>query len=374
MAVAQHVLVHGPATRVNLGEALELSYASMSRVARSLVRRGVMVEDVDRDAAMGRPSQLLSIVPGARHAVGVKITRDTAYAVACDMFGTILSSAAAPMPEADADGVVPIDASISVVARLVQRLSRRVPHVDCVGVCIGGPVVDQKVVQATFLGWYNVDLPALVEAAVKVPVAISNDVAALCREQLWFGAGRTHSTFAVITVGAGLGFGMVREGRVIEQLIDDGFLLWHSPLDASGPQCRLGHAGCVAAYLNRDDVESRAAEALGRPLSFAELAALAQQGDPVSAALINEAASALGHLVATCAGALQTDRVVLAGENVAALTGPRSPMHTVIADRVGISRGRAPKATLEISTALHTFDEWAQGAAVVAIQRVLGAA
>ena len=88
-------------------------------------------------------------------------------------------------------------------------------------------------------------------------MVVSNDVTALAREQLWFGAGRTHSTFGVITVGAGLGIGVVREGHVVERLIDNGHLLTHSPVDGAGPPCSLGHRGCVSAYLSRDDIAAR---------------------------------------------------------------------------------------------------------------------
>ena len=69
---------------------------------------------------------------------------------------------------------------------------------------------------------------------------MSNDVTALAREQLWFGAGRTHSTFGLVTVGAGLGFGVVREGVVVEELIDNGHPLAHAPIDSTGPRCGIG--------------------------------------------------------------------------------------------------------------------------------------
>src|SRR5918992_5635397 len=93
LAVTQHLLVHGPATRAALGRELSLSDASMSRVARSLVRDGIVSEDLDEIVGVGRPRQILSPVPSARHVVGVKLTADTAYGVACNMLGDVLDSA-----------------------------------------------------------------------------------------------------------------------------------------------------------------------------------------------------------------------------------------------------------------------------------------
>jgi predicted NBD/HSP70 family sugar kinase len=273
-------------------------------------------------------------------------------------------------------GAVPVAAAVDVVVRLTRRLARDVPSLDGIGVSLGGVVAERSTVrEGTFLGWRDVDLGAALRARTGLPVVVSNDVAALTREQLWFGAGRTHATFGVITVGAGLGFGVVREGVVLESLIDNGHLLAHAPVTGRGPRCGLGHAGCVAAYLNREDVERHASLAAGRPVTFADLVRARDGGDRAATRRLDDAARALGHVVATFAGALQTTRVVLGGEDVAALAGTAA-MAAVIAERLRPGPGpvETPLEALDISTEPLTFDDWARGAAVTGIQYILGAA
>nr|BFE70537.1 hypothetical protein GCM10020092_038380 [Actinoplanes digitatis] len=261
-------------------------------------------------------------MPGARHVVGCKVTADTAYGVVCDMFGNVKHSGRAALPVPGADGAVSVAGTVKVIAQLVSRLARRVPSVDGLGVSLGGVVADRSVVrEGTFLGWRDVDLAGPLRQRTGLPVTIANDVAALAREQLWFGAGRTHSTFGVITVGAGLGFGVVREGVAVEELIDNGHLLAHAPVDTRGPECTLGHRGCAAAFLNREDIERHASAAAGRPVTFGDLIRARAAGDRAADRLLDGAAHALGHLIATFAGALQTTCVVLAGEDVADLAG-----------------------------------------------------
>lgn len=368
LAVTQRLLVHGPASRGALGRELSLSDASMSRVARSLVRDGLVSENLDEVAGVGRPRQILSPVPDARHVVGVKLTADTAYGVACNMLGDVLGSATATLPD-PTGGVVPVDATVTVVTRLVRRLERRLPGLDGVGVSIGGVVGGRTVVrEGTFLGWRDVDLGRLLRGALGVDVVLTNDVTALAREQLWFGAGRTHSTFGVMTVGAGLGFAVVREGVVLEQLMDNGHLLAHAPIDGSGPSCSHGHRGCVSAYLNRHDLERRTrAQAL--PHTFGEAAT---DPRPASRRMVEEAAQALGHVVATFAGALQTDRIVLAGEDVEPLFS--SPvLATTLDERLRPGPAEVQRCELDVSTEPLTFIDWARGAAVTSVQRALGA-
>src|SRR5262245_22045533 len=159
----------------------------MSRLARSLLGGGIVAEDLEPEPGVGRPRQILSAVPGARHVVGCKLTGDTAYGVVCDMFGEIKSSAQAALPGHAADGAVPVAAAVKTVAQLASKLGRRVPSLDGIGVSIGGIVVNRSIVrEGTFLGWRDVDLATPLQDRTGLAVVVTNDVTALAREELWF--------------------------------------------------------------------------------------------------------------------------------------------------------------------------------------------
>ena len=97
-------------------------------------------EALDQEPAVGRPRQVLAAVPTARHVLGCKLTEDTAYAVVCDMFGTISSAARAALPAPGADGVVPVAGTVKVIAQLAAKLGRRVPSLHGIGIALGGIV------------------------------------------------------------------------------------------------------------------------------------------------------------------------------------------------------------------------------------------
>jgi predicted NBD/HSP70 family sugar kinase len=375
--VTRLLLMHGPSSRAALGERLAFSPASMTRLTRALLDLGIVLENGDGEerppgpgAGAGRPAKVLSINPAARTVLGCKLTADTAYVVVCDLAGDVLASAKAPLPQANRDGEVPVAKVVSVVARLARKLPRG-RTLDAVGISLGGIVRPDGVVQeGSFLGWRDVDLTRLLRERLDVPVITTNDVTALVREQLWLGAGRGRSTFGIVTVGAGIGIGVVREGVVVERLVDNGQLLTHSPVDGRGPRCGIGHRGCVSSYLDQWEIKARAAESFGRPMSFDDVVAAAAQGDRRATSLLDAAARALGHLVATLAGALQTDRILLAGEGVEPVAS-RPAMRETIADRMQSGPGNTATYELDVSIEPLTFEDWARGAAVTASQFAL---
>jgi predicted NBD/HSP70 family sugar kinase len=373
-AVVQRLISHGPATREEVGRHLGLSEATMSRAVRALVHDGLVKETPHPTATGGRPRQVMSVVAGSRHVVGIKLTGDRAYGVGCDLQGEVLATSERPLPTPVA-GVVPPAAAFAVVRDLVDDLTGRTdrpgghPRLDSLGISLGGVVARRRdAAQAPFLGWRDVPVADPLAELTGAPVVVSNDVTALAREQQWFGAGRSHETFGMVTVGAGLGFAVVREGVALDQLIDNGHLLAHTPLDPGGPLCGLGHRGCASSYLTREDIARRVSRERGRPVTYR---ALLSEPDHLVQPWFTDAARALGHLVVTFAGGLQSDRIVLAGEDVGYLL-ESEVLTATVTERLRDETG-GPRCDLELSTEPLTFTDWARGAAVVGIQRLIGA-
>ncbi len=91
----------------------------------------------------------------------------------------------------------------------------------------------------------------MVEAATGIPTIIDNDLVAFTEYEHWFGAGRGLDRFAVVTLGAGVGYGLVIHDEIVRS---DEFgigLIGHWPLDPFGPVCSEGHRGCAKAILDR---------------------------------------------------------------------------------------------------------------------------
>ena len=160
LAVTRHLLVHGPASRSRLGEHLSLSDASMSRVAQTLMRDGIVLETLDPRSRRG-PTPPDHVGHPDRQARR-RGEADGRHRLRRRLRPVRRQCSARPelrLPPRDTQGHVPVTAAVRVIARLVQRLTKRLPALDGVGVSLGGIVDERAVVrEGSFLGWRDVDL------------------------------------------------------------------------------------------------------------------------------------------------------------------------------------------------------------------------
>lgn len=363
--VALHVLRHGPLPRSALARAMHLSPGSLTRLSKPLLGTGLLVESSQvTDPATRRPTRPLDVAVDTFGFVGVDVTGTDVWAVSTDLRGTVLTDAHVPLR-----GTEPTDVA-DAVAGLVSTLHPGGAdgggvQLAGVGVAIGGHVDPSgRVIHADFLGWRTpVDLAGLVHTRTGVSVIIGNDLACLTRAEHWFGLGRDHESFAVVTIGAGVGYGLVLGDRVVETPDTSLQLLGHLPLNRTGPRCTDGHRGCASALLTTTAVLGVAAVAMGGPVTWQALVHAAAAGDRRARHVVDDAAADLGQLVAVIANTTSVDRILLTGEGVdLAVLGDASL-------RRAVSDHRDPRArTVDITVRPHDFLVWAHGAAGAAVK------
>jgi predicted NBD/HSP70 family sugar kinase len=411
----REVLVHGPLGRAELGRRLGLSPASLTRLSRPLLEDGLLVEGSERATGRaGRPGKPLDVAADRHRVVGVKLTGETALGVLTDLRARPLASHAVSLR-----GHSPEDVGEAVVA-VVQALAgpagagagagagadvagAGLAGLAGVGVSIGGRVTGQRVVaRAPFLGWRDVDLGGLLAERLgglagfdgqrggstsspaggrrratedtdpppPASVVVENDVVALTEAERWFGLGRGIDDFAVLTIGAGVGYGLVVHGRQVVTPDTGLGLAGHLPLDPTGPTCVDGHRGCSTAMLSTTSLCAWAAAGLGRAVSYGELLALAASGDAVAVQVVGAAGRSLGRLVAAVVNLSMVRTVVLSGEGIGLVAVPAAASEL----RAGIAADRDPDASeVRVLTGDADFGAWARGAAAVAVQARIGA-
>jgi len=354
------VLTDGPVSRVEVAAQLGLSPSTITRLLPPLLDGDYVRETGVAEGGLGRPRRLLE-VNAARHLVlGVKISPTHVTGVLTDMAAHVLDRAEAAVPDTLPATVV--EATAEIVRALLSDVDTG--RVLGLGVGVGGHVDSATGFchDSALLGWRKVPVAAPLTAATGLPVVVDNDVNTLVVAERWFGAGRGTRSFAVVTVGSGVGCGMLLDGAMYTGSTGMAGELGHLPLDPSGPQCACGSRGCLEALasnaaivrdLARDGVHVASAEAA---------AALARAGNPAAREAFARAGDALGRGLAALVNLLDLELVVLAGEGAAChdLFGP-----AMTAGLRAHAFSDGAERPVHIDPA--TDDLWARGAACLMI-------
>jgi len=182
-------------------------------------------------------------------------------------------------------------------------------------------------------GFQNLPLKKLLEEKVDVPVTLENDANAAAFAEYWLGAGRGVSSLICLTLGTGIGSGIILEGKLLRGASGAAGEAGHMAVEADGERCGCGAQGCLEAYASATAIlrDARAALARGegtalrgpfggRPeaLTAKDVSDAARAGDPVARGILERAGRYLGVGLASLVNLLNPDLITLAGGLAAA--------------------------------------------------------
>jgi predicted NBD/HSP70 family sugar kinase len=366
------VLTQGPVSRVDVSRRTGLSSAAVTKAARPFIEAGYLEELASEGRTApgaGRPANPLAVRPGREYFAGVKITGDELIGVVTDLRAGVRATARRPLAGHDVEHVV------AALAGLVgELLAGATPdgavnlreRTYCLGVAVSGDVdrASGVVRYSPFLGWRDVPLAELLDEATGLTTTLENDVKALAVAEQWFGEGVGASSFALVTVGAGIGGALVVNGELVRGAHGVAGEIGHVPVAGGGPSCHCGGQGCVEAIASTEAILTRARQVAGDPgLSMADAVARARGGDQPLREVFAAAGHAIGLGLAALVNLFGPERVVVSGEGVATYDLFEERIRRTFAAQ---AFGSAARCGLVIRPL--PFEEWARGAAAVAIQ------
>lgn len=291
--VLQHLFHEGPTSRADLARATSLTRVTVSDLVGVLIAEGLVEElGVQPGRRVGKPATLVGMRTDAYQVVGVDLSDDAT------MRGAVLTLAGKVVARRSlaVDGRSGADL-VDLLTRFARGLLAAAGR-PVIGVGVGSPgIVDPsgRVVEAPNRAWFDLPLAALLSERLGLPVQVANDANTAALGEYTFG-GAAGSTL-VLTVGQGVGAGIVVDGARVRGAGDAAGELGHVTVVDDGEPCACGRRGCLETVLSAPALRAAVA-GLGAAEADAALAA---------------AGRVLGAALAPVVSALNLAEVVLSG-------------------------------------------------------------
>jgi predicted NBD/HSP70 family sugar kinase len=323
--VIESVRLSGTITRGEIAHRTGLTQQSVSRIARSLIDRGILVEDAQRRATSGKPRTPVRLRGTAAHALGLHIDPEVLTATVIDLDGAIVCTCTRPVDAAAAPGEF-VAQVVALGREALAKAQGSVPEEGFlgIGVAVPGPV---DIASGTVLGppllsaWNDLPLLYLLKDHFPCPVIIEKDSLAAAAGERWIGRDRRARDFAYLYLGTGVGSGLYLNGdlyRGVSANAGEFGQLCAIALGRTGPDGRpqmvpeCNPPVSVSEFAARRGLPA-SAPVRGSTAAYREVGRAAASGDGAAQAALREVAGAVGRGALGLVDLLDIDLIVLGG-------------------------------------------------------------
>jgi len=371
-AVLNTIKTHGAISRTEIAKRTGLSAATVTGITAELINEGLIFKKAEGDSKGGRKPILLAINPGGGYVVGIKLMEDHAIGAITDLEATLIAKHSERLQDHSLENI--LDVLASIVNTLVVEAEVDRGQLLGVGVGLAGILDARRGVlrYSPIFGWHDVPLEELLHSRLHVPVHIDNDVNTLTLNEKLFGAGQGIDNFLTVTIGRGVGLGIVVDGHLYRGVNGGGGEFGHTVIDPNGPVCACGKRGCIETYISDPALLRLAAEAFSRgeipdeTKTVEELVMIAEAGNSAALAIFAQAGEKLGYGIANLINILSPEEIIISGEGV------RAGELLFASMRASINQQVMPDLIEDTEIRLNVWedDAWARGAASLILQEL----
>ena len=268
------------------------------------------------------------------------------FIIGVDLGGTNIAAGAMPtdgtreigMRMAPTHSEEGAEAVVDRIARMIEDVIAQTQaetgadRSDFLGVGIGSPgPLDRArgiVIVSPNLAWRNFPLRDEVSKRVSLPAALDNDANCATLGEWWCGAAKGGRNVVGITIGTGIGGGLIFDGKLYHGSSDGAGEIGHTTIDPTGRRCKCGNYGCLEAYASGPAIAERAREELevdgdsillemvegdASRITAQIVFEASKRGDVVATQVVRDTAHFLGVGVSNLINVLNPDIVVIAG-------------------------------------------------------------
>lgn len=224
---------------------------------------------------------------------------------------------------------------LQLLARMKEKAEREGLELCALGLALPGVISGEGMIleSVNLASLEGMKVAEVVSLATGLPAHAVNDANAGAIGELRFGAGRGCRSLLMVSIGTGIGAGVILGGELWTGVDGAAGEFGHIPVHPGGPPCRCGSKGCLELYCSATAIAARAVERR-LPGSAAALALRAREGEREACAIFAEAGRSLGIAAAAVVNLLNLEAIILGGGVSASFDLLAAPMCAEMLSRV----------------------------------------
>jgi glucokinase len=325
-ALLELIQEKGPITRLDIAHQLNLSLPTITRIVNPLISSGQIIERSVGDSSGGRRPSLLEFNFRSRLIISA-YTGLYMFASLSDLNGEVLARRSVHSR--------PGDEGLQQLIGLIESLRAEAAQMGLPvqGVCVGAQAIvtfpDGVVQLSPTLGWRNLPLKALLEEALQLPVVVENEVNLIALGEIWRGAARGLTNIICISLGDGIGAGLVLGGHLyrgshwasgeIGYLVPSERYLGkiydrYGCLEGLAGSSGITRRTIARLEAGETSVLSKEGGAVPADLTAEQVLNAARAGDPLAGSIVAETVDLLSIAIANLTSIVDPERIILSGD------------------------------------------------------------
>ncbi|MCF0134848.1 MAG: ROK family glucokinase [Lachnospiraceae bacterium] len=248
--------------------------------------------------------------------------------VKCGLFdgaGTLMDKWEIPTNTAEEGKHILPDIAAAIQGKMAEK-NISAGEVKGIGIDVPGPVLNERIVnKCVNLGWGVLDVAAEMESLTGISTKVCNDANAATLGEMVAGGGKGHKDLVMLTLGTGVGGGIIHDGKIIEGVNGAGGELGHMCMNPHEEDtCGCGNKGCLEQYGSATGIVKSARKALAafegetalkndETLSSKAIFDAAKAGDALALSLVEEYGKLLGRAMAIISCVTDPEIFVIGG-------------------------------------------------------------
>ncbi|HAZ76486.1 MAG TPA: transcriptional regulator, partial [Enterobacteriaceae bacterium] len=235
----------GPISRIQIAEQSQLAPASVTKITRQLIERG-LIKEVDQQASTGG-RRAISIITETRNfnAIGVRLGRHDTTLTLYDLSSKVLAEEHYPLPERTQETLE--HALLNTIATFIDTCQRKTRELIAISVILPG-LVDPESGVIRYMPHIQVEnwgLVSALEKRFKVTCFVGHDIRSLALAEHYFGASRDCADSILVRLHRGTGAGIIANGHIFLGSNGNVGEIGHIQVDPLGERCHCGNFGCL---------------------------------------------------------------------------------------------------------------------------------